>query len=288
MFDENIKVFYDKIMKYEKKKDEIVVFDLSEFDITQIVECGQIFSYKKLGENHFLVYSADKMCEVVQDEECARIFTKNVDYFENFFDLSENYGNFKQKLRNYPEMTDALQYGWGIRILKQDIFEMFVSFVISANNNIPRIKNSINFIRENAGKNMGDYFAFPTLEELSKKDVEFFKNAGLGYRAPQLVKLLEQLGSVDFDELKKMDTESLRKFLINLSGIGPKVADCILLFGFSRKDVFPVDTWIVKIFHDKFGTTDNRNQMREELIKKFGDLSGVAQQYLFYHKREEG
>ena len=90
------------------------------------------------------------------------------------------------------------------------------------------------------------------------------------------------------DELKKMDTESLRKELVSLSGIGPKVADCILLFGFSRKDVFPVDTWIVKIFHDKFGDTDNRNQMREELIKKFGDLSGVAQQYLFYHKREEG
>lgn len=112
--------------------------------------------------------------------------------------------------------------------------------------------------------------------------------AGLGYRATQMVKLLKQLKDVDFEELKKLDTESLRKELISLSGIGPKVADCILLFGFSRKDVFPVDTWIVKIFHDKFGDTDNRNQMREELIKKFGDLSGVAQQYLFYHKREEG
>ena len=275
-------------MNYEKKKDEIIIFDLSEFDITQILECGQIFSYEKLGENHFLVYSADKVCEVVQNEKYAHIFTKNVDYFENFFDLSENYENFKQKLQKYPEMKDALKFGWGIRILKQDIFEMFVSFVISANNNIPRIKNSIKYIREHAGKNMGSFHAFPTLIELAKKDVEFFVSAGLGYRAAQLVKLLEQLKSVDFDELKKMDTESLRKFLITLSGIGPKVADCILLFGFSRKDVFPVDTWIVKIFHDKFGDTDNRNEMREELIKKFGDLSGVAQQYLFYHKREVG
>lgn len=275
-------------MKYEKKKDEIVVLDLSEFDITQIVECGQIFSYEKLGENHFLVYSADKVCEVLQNENYATIFTKDVDYFENFFDLGENYCIFKQKLENYPEMKDALKYGHGIRILKQDVFEMFVSFVISANNNIPRIKNSIKFIRENAGRNMGEYFAFPTLEELAKYDVEFFVRAGLGYRAPQLVKLLEQLQSFDFEELKKMDTKSLRNFLITLSGIGPKVADCILLFGFSRKDVFPVDTWIVKIFHDKFGTTNNKNEMREALIKKFGDLSGVAQQYLFYHKREEG
>ena len=275
-------------MKYEKKKDEIVVSDLSEFDITQIVECGQIFSYEKLGENHFLIYSADKTCEVVQDEKCATILTKDVDYFENFFDLSENYCVFKQKLENYPEMKDALKYGYGIRILRQDAFEMFVSFVISANNNIPRIKNSIKFIRENAGRNMGEYFAFPTLEELSNCDVDFLVRAGLGYRASQLVKLLGQLTSVDFEELKKMDTKSLRKFLITLTGIGPKVADCILLFGFSRKDVFPVDTWIVKIFHDKFGTTNNKNEMREALIKKFGDLSGVAQQYLFYHKREEG
>ncbi|MGN1163022.1 MAG: DNA-3-methyladenine glycosylase family protein [Christensenellales bacterium] len=275
-------------MKYEKKKNQIKVLDLGEFDITQILECGQIFSYEKLGENHFFVYSADKVCEVVQNEEFAQIFTKDVDYFINFFDLDENYCNFKQKLRDFDELKDALEYGYGIRILKQDIFEMFVSFVISANNNIPRIKNSIKYIREHAGKNMGDYFAFPTLMELAKYDVEFFVSAGLGYRAAQLVKLLGQLKSVDIEELKQMDTESLRKFLITLSGIGPKVADCILLFGFSRKDVFPVDTWIAKIFHDKFGDTDNRNEMREELIKKFGDLSGVAQQYLFYHKRQEG
>lgn len=275
-------------MKYEKKKNQIKVLDLGEFDITQILECGQIFSYEKLGENHFFVYSADKVCEVVQNEKFAQIFTKDVDYFINFFDLDENYCNFKQKLRDFDEMKDALEYGYGIRILKQDIFEMFVSFVISANNNIPRIKNSIKYIREHAGKNMCDYFAFPTLTELAKYDVEFFVSAGLGYRAAQLVKLLGQLKSVDIEKLKQMDTESLRKFLITLSGIGPKVADCILLFGFSRKDVFPVDTWIAKIFHDKFGDTDNRNEMREELIKKFGDLSGVAQQYLFYHKREEG
>ena len=275
-------------MKYEKKKNQIKVLDLDEFDITQILECGQIFSYEKAGENHFFVYSADKVCEVVQNEKFAQIFTKDVDYFANFFDLDENYCNFKQKLGDFDELKDALEYGYGIRILKQDIFEMFVSFVISANNNIPRIKNSIKYLREHAGKDMGSFHAFPTLTELSQKDVEFFRSAGLGYRAVQMVKLLEQLKDVEFDELKKMDTESLRKFLIALSGIGPKVADCILLFGFSRKDVFPVDTWIVKIFHDKFGQTNNRNEMREELIKKFGDLSGVAQQYLFYHKREEG
>lgn len=275
-------------MKYETKKDEIIISDLSEFDITQILECGQIFSYDKLEENHFFVYSADKVCEVVQNEKSAHIFTKNVDYFANFFDLDENYANFKEKLQKYDEIKDALKYGYGIRILRQDIFEMFVSFVISANNNIPRIRNSIKYLREHAGKDMGSFHAFPTLTELAQKDVEFFVSAGLGYRATQMVKLLKQLKDVDFEELKKLDTESLRKELVSLSGIGPKVADCILLFGFSRKDVFPVDTWIVKIFHDKFGNTDNRNQMREELIKKFGDLSGVAQQYLFYHKREEG
>ena len=146
-------------MKYETKKDEIIIFDLSEFDITQILECGQIFSYDKLEENHFFVYSADKVCEVVQNEKSAHIFTKNVDYFANFFDLDENYANFKEKLQKYDEIKDALKYGYGIRILRQDTFEMFVSFVISANNNIPRIKNSIKYLREHTGKNMGSFHA---------------------------------------------------------------------------------------------------------------------------------
>ncbi len=272
-------------MKYITYDNRIEIKDLSEFDARQIFESGQIFSYEKLDEYHFICYSKDKKCEVIQNTKTATIYTKDLDYFINFFDLKQNYADFKQKLLNFEELEEPIKFGNGIRILRQDPYEMIISFVISANNNIPRIRNSIKYLREHCGTNMGDYFAFPTLDQLLEKDIQFFKDAGLGYRAEQIYKLLRQLNNVDLDALKTYRTEELMKFLISLCGIGPKVADCVLLFGFNRGDVFPVDTWIVKVFHDKFGDTDDRKKMREILIKKFGDLSGIAQQYLFYHKR---
>lgn len=127
------------------------------------------FSYEKVDDNHFFVYSADKVCEVVQNEKNAHIYTKNVDYFANFFDLDENYANFKEKLQKYDEIKDALKYGYGIRILRQDIFEMFVSFVISANNNIPRIKIQSNICENTRAKTWEVFMHFRHSQNLLKR-----------------------------------------------------------------------------------------------------------------------
>ena len=181
-------------------------------------------------------------------------------------------------------MTDAINFGYGIRILKQDILEVIFGFIISSNNNIERIKKTMAKIRL-FGQNKGDYHAFPTLTELENITEQDYKTMGAGYRAKYLVEVTKQLKQVDLDQTFLWDTPKLKQWLLSLIGVGPKVADCILLFGYSRCDSFPVDTWIEKVYIDIFKENVPRNIMSKNLINYFGELSGYAQQYLFYYKR---
>ena len=275
-------------MIIEKLKNEIVVKELDDFDIDHILLCGQIFRYKKT-DFGYLVFSKDKVAKVYKGEDSCRIVTDDVDYFYNYFDLDTDYTEIKKTLSDFVELKKPLDYGSGIRILRQDIFETIISFIISANNNIKRIQGIVERISEGFGKKIGDFCAFPTIDELSLADENFYKSIGAGYRSPYLVRVVQQLKSKEFDieKLKLLSTKELKKKLMELSGVGPKVADCILLFGFSRGDVFPVDTWGQKIYEQDFcGKETDRNKITDFFVDKFGNLSGYAQQYLFFYKRE--
>ena len=178
-------------------------------------------------------------------------------------------------------MRTAVRYGYGIRILRQDIVETIISFIISANNNIPRIQGILNRIAPN-GK-------FPTLSELSKITEEEFKQMGSGYRAPYLVKSIKTLAEnkINLSVPQTLNGYDANKYLCeNLVGVGPKVADCILLFGYHKMDVFPVDTWVKKIYQDLFGDMPSPKIIRQKLIDLYGENAGYAQQYLFYNKRD--
>lgn len=274
-------------MNYIVQKDKIIIYNLEDFNAEHILECGQIFTYEKISENEYNVLSKDKLCKVQTFEDRVELLTQDTAYFENFFDLKTNYSAIKNELvLLHQNLSEVIEFGKGIRILKQDIFETVIGFIISANNNIGRIRNSMRFLRENAGQKMGNYNAFPTLETLLKFDEEFFTKAGLGYRAKQIVKGLKDLENFDFEASKNWDTQLLKQELLKVCGIGSKVADCIMLFGYGKGDVFPVDTWIEKVYHDFFDKTEkNREIMRKVLVNTFKNLSGYAQQYLFYYKR---
>lgn len=262
-----------------------IVISKKEINFVQTLECGQIFSYKKHSD-FFEIFSADKYAKVVEKSDCFEVLCDDKKYWENFFDLQTDYEEIKSQLQKFDILEKPIEYGNGIRILRQDVFEIIISFVVSANNNIKRITKTLFELRKRFGKNMGSYFAFPTLSELEKITETDLIEIGTGYRAKQIIKLLGQLKSINLEDMKKLETLELRNRLIELSGIGPKVADCILLFGFSRTDVFPVDTWIEKVYNDFFLSLKNRIEIRKNLVKKFGNLSGYAQQYLFYYKRE--
>ena len=273
-----------RMLKYKKGKDFIEISGKDDFNPQHILECGQIFSFKKNGGN-YQVFSADKKAEIFETENGYIIKTKNPDYFENFFDLKTDYGEIKKKLKGYDILTKPIEYGHGIRIVKQDLFETVISFIVSANNNIKRIQMILDRMRQKLGQNMGDYYAFPTREALLSVNEEFFTNIGAGYRAKYLyetVRLIDEKTLKDWDLLS---TPDLRKKLIGLSGVGPKVADCILLFGYGRGDVFPVDTWMAQMYNKFYEPQENREAIRHNLTKQFGQLSGFAQQYLFFFMR---
>lgn len=272
------------MLKYKKGKDFIEIFGKDDFNPQHILECGQIFSFKKNGEN-YQVFSADKKAEIFETENGYIIKTKNPDYFENFFDLKTDYGEIKKKLKKYDILTKPIEYGHGIRIVKQDLFETVISFIVSANNNIKRIQMILDRMRQKLGQNMGDYYAFPTREALLSVNEEFFTNIGAGYRAKYLYETVRLIDEKTLKEWDLLSTPDLRKKLIGLSGVGPKVADCILLFGYGRGDVFPVDTWMAQMYNKFYEHQENREAIRYNLTKQFGQLSGFAQQYLFFFMR---
>ena len=265
----------------------IIVDDLKDFDIRQILDCGQIFRYAKTGENEYTVMSRDKRLKVTQDENKAVIYGDKA-FAREFFDLDRDYGKIKKQLEDLPYMSESLEYGGGIRILNNDAWEMIISFIISANNHIPRIKGIIERLCVGLGRDMGGYYAFPTAEAMADKGEDYYFALGAGYRAPYLASTATAIaeGRFDIDAVRSMPTKEAAKYLCPLLGVGTKVAECILLFGYHRTDVFPVDTWIKKVYRDTLGGAATNKQMREKLIALYGNLSGYAQQYLFFYKRE--
>ena len=273
-------------MQIKKLKDKIIISDPKDFDLVQTLNCGQIFRYVIDGQTA-AVYSQDKCAKIFFDYEKIEIVSSDVNYFYNFFDLDRDYGKIKDELRHDEFLRSAVDFGYGIRIINNDAYEMIVSFIISANNNIGRIKKSIEYLCSHFGKNMGEYYAFPTLNELKRATVEDFVSAGLGYRAPQMYETIQQLTDKDIESLKNMNPVEQQKYLISLKGIGEKVANCVMLFGLHVKNVFPVDTWINKVYNKLTNTNEHdRKKITRELETRYGELSGYAQQYFFYYFRE--
>ena len=273
-------------MNYKIEENKITIYDLSDFNTNQILDCGQIFRYV-IKDNVAVVNSEDKQATITTYANRVEVATSDVAYFENFFDLKTDYSKIKTQLRKDLFLKNAVDYGYGIRILNNNTFEMIVSFIISANNHISRIKKSIEYLCEHFGTNMKEYFAFPTLDQLKLATIEDFKLAGLGYRAEQMFSTIQKLTSQDIQNLKKISKNEQFSFLTSLKGIGEKVANCILLFGLGAKEVFPVDTWINKVYNDLTNTKEtDRKKITRELTNRYGKLSGYAQQYFFYYYRE--
>lgn len=260
-----------------------------DIDIFASLECGQTFRFKKLNEDLYEVFSLDKYALITKKEDSFEIESEDIEYFYKYFALDEDYEKIVSQIRHNKIIDKMLDKDIPkLRILKQDPFEMIFSFIISANNNIPRIKGIIDKLCKSLGEKIGEgKYAFPTLEKLASQDENFYKSIGLGYRAPYMVNTAKRLSS-DFDvnALYKLTTDEAKNELIKLSGVGPKVADCILLFGYNKYDVFPVDTWIKKVYLDIYKTPTSVENMRRQFLKDFGPYAGIAQQYLFYSKRE--
>ena len=281
-------------MNYKILKNKIIIEGGKDFCPAHILECGQVFCYKKIDDTYYC-YPENKLCKVYLENGQYIIETADVEFFEEYFDLKTNYSNIKKQLADFKELKASIEYGYGIRILKQELVETIISFIISANNNIKRITNTLNKIRRHFNKKITnsyglDFYAFPSLEELKTLDVNFFESVGAGYRAKYLVETIAGLENYlkEFNKTKatNIETNVLLNNLLNLKGVGKKVANCILLFAYNKQDVFPVDTWISKAYNDIFASAKKLtpSKMCDNLIARYKNLSGYAQQYMFYFK----
>jgi len=260
------------------------------FNPKDTLECGQVFRFQKT-ENTYRIFAGNKAAILKTDGQNTEIFAEDLNFFKDYFDLSKDYAKIADKLKINSIMERAVNFGKGIRILRQDPFEALISFIISQNNHIPRIKSIIERLCENLGKKESfsgfTYYGFPDAEIMARQSVEFYRKIGAGYRAEYLLDTVGKIADgFNLKELFNIDSLTARKKLCSLLGVGPKVADCVLLFAYNKSGVFPVDTWIKKVYHEYFnGGETNPVKISEYFKNEFRELSGYAQQYLFYYKR---
>ena len=278
--------------------------NIKSFEPVHIFDCGQCFRWDEENDKSYTGIVGRNVVNVKEVENKVIFSSFGVDNLkelvQSYFDLDRDYEKIKEELSKVDKyLAKSIEYGNGIRILNQDLWETIISFIISANNNIPRIKGIINRLSQKYGEKIEwrgkEYYTFPTVEELSKASVEDLRSLGLGFRDIRVYETTHKILSkaVDLEKLhNEADTEKVRNILLTLSGVGPKVADCILLFStLKRFDVFPIDVWVRREMNELYIKNEDETKVNKKEIErlakeKYGNLEGIAQQYLFFWKRD--
>lgn len=278
--------------------------NIKSFEPKHIFDCGQCFRWNEMADGSYTGTFGRNVLNVKKENKEIRfkgLVDGNIeDICNKYFDLDRDYEKIKKDLSKIDNnMKTSINYGEGIRLLNQDLWETIISFIISTNNNIPRIKGIIDRISKTYGEKIvwegKEYYTFPTPKQLSKATIEDLRKLGLGFRDVRVYETTKIINAkkVDLEKLhKEENTQHVREILLTLPGVGPKVADCILLFStLKRLEVFPIDVWVRRVINELYIKNENEEKVNkkeiEQLAKqKYGNLAGIAQQYLFYWKRE--
>ena len=279
--------------------DKVILEGVRNFNIKQILECGQCFRWEKVGELNYIGVAHGRVIEVIQENDKVTILNTNEEDFNNiwldYFDLKRDYSEIKRGLEHDDILGKSVEYGYGIRLLNQEHFELLISFIISARNSIPSIMKTIKKISQKWGTPIeykgNTYYTFPTPEQLKDATEEEIKETGASFRSKYIVdtiaKVNESSYDFDLDRISKLNADECHTALQNFKGVGSKVADCIMLFSMRKYSAFPVDVWVKRAMIFFYGAEDaSLNKIRIFARDKFGELAGFAQQYLFYYARE--
>lgn len=282
-----------------KESPEGLILKEDSFKVDHIFECGQCFNFRKNQDGSYTAVFLGKIINLLEKDDYTLVRNVSMeefyDIFYDYFDMGTDYGAIREKLSKSDILKEATDYGYGIRILNQELFETTISFIISANNQIPRIKKAVRILSERYGTYLGEYmgekyYSFPTPEALAVVDpLEIREYARVGFRDVRIVETAGAFagGFLNFEDEKALPDKDLQKKLKELPGIGPKVADCIMLFAYHRRETFPVDVWIKRVMETLFiGKEVPKKQVDDYAREIFGNLAGYAQQYLFYYGRE--
>ncbi|MBC7958278.1 MAG: hypothetical protein H7X94_00290 [Vallitaleaceae bacterium] len=282
-------------MKDTEGQIKIIVED---FLLQHVLECGQCFRFSSEGDSYRLV-AKSKVLKVRQIGKELTLFCSVQEYQQiwmTYFDLERDYGEIKRLLgQKDPHLKKAVEEKHGIRILRQEPWEMLISFIISQTKQIPHIKKIIEdlsncygtLIHESDGQ---AFYAFPTPQQLRSATEDDLRALKVGFRAPYIWNATYQIahGKIQLEALEQMPYLEAKEILMSLNGVGSKVADCVLLFAYGKYEVFPTDVWVKRVVEHYYFKDEQIKMTGIQTFAKesFGDLAGFAQQYLFYHARD--
>ena len=288
-------------MIVKEKDGAVLVEGVMDFDLDNIFDCGQCFRWGRDDEGRYIGTACGRqaLMDYDADDRTLTIYGADEETFQNvwrrYLDLDRDYGAIKKTLAEKDQViAQAIDYGQGIRILNQEKWETLISFIISQNNNIPRIKKCIDGLArtlgELSGRFMGrEFYDLPSPEVLAGATEEALAPCRLGYRSKYLIETARQVSAEGLDSLERLgsaDVTSQEAFeaLNRYCGVGPKVANCIALFSMGKMDRFPIDVWVRKVMHRLYGMDEgNMKEMARFAEQTFGEYGGIAQQYLFYY-----
>ena len=260
---------------------------IPDFDLDQIARSGQCFRFRPLGERHYALVAGGRYLEVSQQGQTVR-FDCPEDEFEAvwrpYFDLDADYGRYKSAVAKRDKyLQSAVAAGGGLRILRQELWETIVCFIISQQNNIARITKCVEnlcllFGETCYNKSKQVYNAFPSAERLAACTADELAPIRLGYRAKYILAAARQVasGEVDLDAVRRMDYAHAKAELMRLTGVGVKVAECICLFALHHIDAFPIDTHIRQML--------DAHYPKGFPLRRYRGFAGVMQQYAFYYE----
>ncbi|MGV3024959.1 DNA-3-methyladenine glycosylase family protein [Clostridium thermobutyricum] len=286
-------------------EDKVILEGVKNFNIKQILECGQCFRWDKVGEMNYIIVAFGKVLEILQEEDKVTFLNTNKEDFETiwfkYFDLERDYNAIKAALSFDDTLKSSVEYGYGIRLINQEAFELLISFIISARNSIPSIKKTILKISQRWGNEIqykgNIYYTFPTPEMLKDATEDEIRATGASFRSKYIVDTVKNVnddlnnpeGTYNLERIISLSDDECHTALQAFKGVGAKVADCIMLFSMGKQSAFPVDVWVKRaMMHFYNAEEGSLNKIRIFGRTKFGQYAGFAQQYLFYYARENG
>lgn len=285
-------------MEIKELNNGVIVKNIEDFHPVDTFECGQCFRWNRVGENRYIGVAHGQVLEVDYRDGDLTLYNITLEDFYHrwmdYFDLRRDYGAIQEKLFKDRVLREAIPHGRGIRLLNQDEWETTISFIISSNKNIPHIKVIIEHLCQNYGQAIHykgrTYYTFPSPQELQGVTIEGIAQTKCGYRAKYIHAAVQRMvgGEVDLYGLSRLPTQEARQELLNFYGIGPKIADCILLFSMGKYETFPTDVWVKRVMERYYfdGPTSIKS-IQEFAREKWGGLAGFAQQYLFHYIRNK-
>lgn len=272
-----------------------MIIEVNNFNLHDTVTCGQIFRFDVEEDNSYTVILTDRVVNLKLDGNKLIIDSNNMDNIDkvirDYFDLDFDYDSINKEFllidSNDKNIIDSCI---GFKMINEPKFEVCMSYILSANNRVPRIKMGLDNISRMFGEKVvfrgKEYYLFPSVDKLVKASISDFRECKTGFRDRYLYEFVQSVynGLIDLDSINNMNSDEALKYLMNYKGIGEKVASCILLFGYHRFDVFPIDTWVKKYMKDKYNF-DKVSDIRKFMLDKYSNNCGLFIQYIYHYSR---